>query len=146
MKKTKWILLIILLISILITAIIFINFFKTKSNNSNNNVNNNLNNIYNKNWYITSLIVIDGNKETFRNDSYNNKYIIISESTIEFCDLSSKKCFSDEYVYHDNKILISTYNSLGPGDYEIELVNDTLKLSRKEDNDIVSYYFEEAKG
>ena len=53
---------------------------------------------------------------------------------------------SDEYIYHENKILISTYNSLGPGDYEIELTNNQLKLSRKEENEIVSYYFEEAKG
>jgi len=151
MKNVKWILLTILLISIIITVILFVNFVKEKNNNLNDDYINNitddiLKNIYDKKWHIISLTIADGNDEYFRNDSYDDKYIVISKENIEYCDNNEKKCKIDNYTYQNNVISITTSNSLGEGNYEIELAEDKLKLSRKENGKTISYYFEEAKG
>lgn len=142
MKNIKWILLIILIISIVITGIIFVNFIKT-----NNNVNKNiLNSLYNKYLYFTSLTVADGDEQYFRNDSYEGKYIVITKDKIEYCDIKEVHCKVDNYTYQNNMISITTSNTLGEGNYEIELTDDELKLSRTENGKTISYYFVEAKG
>jgi len=151
MKNFKWILLIILSVSILITIMLFINFMSKKQNDNissdnNNIVNNVLNDIYDKKWHIMNLTVTYENEELFRNDSYNNEYIIIDKETLKYCNLTNKECSKDEYIYNNNKISISTDNTLGTGDYEVIYLDDTLKLSTKINDRIVSYSFVEAKG
>lgn len=142
MKNIKWILLVILIISIVITGIIFVNFIKT-NNNLNKNI---LNSLYNKYLYFTSLTVADDDEQYFRNDSYEGKYIVITKDKIEYCDIKEEHCKVDNYIYQNNMISITTSNTLGEGNYEIELTGDELKLSRTENGKTISYYFVEAKG
>lgn len=153
MKKIKWFLFIILIISILVTVILFINFTSDKNNNGNidNNIENKeefsvLDNLYNKEWYIISLTVTDNNVELFRNDSYDNQYIVIDKETIKYCNVNDIDCKIDDYVYQNNKISISTKNTIGAGDYEVKYIKGNLALSTKESGKTVTYYFEEGKG
>ena len=150
-KYIKWILLSILIISILITVILFINFAKENNNNlgtnhAENNEKDILENFYNKNLYFLNMTIYENNEEIFRSNYNDGKYIVINNQTIKYCYSSNSECKVDNYTYDNNKISIKTYNTLGPGDYKVEVLDEMLKLSRKEKDKTISYCFEEAKG
>lgn len=140
MKKFKWVLLGVLIVSLVFTFTMFINFI----NKNNNDVV--FKEIYNKDWYIMSLVVTDTEEVIFRNDSYSGKYIVLSENTIKLCDIYEDSCKVDNYIYENNIIYLSSQNTLGTGNYEIEFSDSTLILSTKEGGITTSYHLVEAKG
>lgn len=150
-KYIKWILLSILITSIVITIILFINFIKEKNNSSNNqNIVNNektiLEKFYNRNLYFLDMTISEKNQEIFRTGYTDGRYIIINSKTIEYCYSPDEDCKIDNYTYNNDTINISTSNSLGPGDYKIDVIDEKLKLSRQIKGKTISYYFEAAKG
>jgi len=149
-KNIKLILLVILIVSMLITVILFVNFAKKNNVSNNGYVENNkddiLKDFYNVNLYFANMTISGGNEELFRTDYRDGKYLVISKQSVEYCYDKEKECKIDNYVYQNNMISISTKNTIGAGDYTIELIDDKLKLSRKENGKTISYYFEEAKG
>lgn len=151
-KYIKWFLLSILIIAILITIILFRNFVDENNNNNlnNDNVIDNeksiLDSFYDKRLYFINMVISDSSGEILRIDYNDGKYIIINNQTIEYCYSSEEECKVDNYVYGNDNISISTYNTLGPGNYKIEVLDEMLKLSRNEKDKIISYYFEDSKG
>ena len=151
MKRIKWILLIILIISIIVTTILFINFVRDKKTSSNNiqkeNTNTiDLNSINNKSWYIKLLTIDKDGEILFRNDSYENIYIVITEENLKYCYSAEEECKIDNYIFNNNRIYIIANDTIGSGEYKIEFENQHLKFSRKEKDKTITYYFEEAKG
>jgi len=147
-KNLKWIFLAILIIFIVITVVLFINYIRSDNNNNNNDNNNDniLSEIYDKNWYLLETTISNDIDILYKSKSNGNIYIVIKNLVIEYCDSENNECREEKYTYNNEMISIEGNDTLGKGDYLVDIAEDNLKLSRKVNGRTITYYFETAKG
>lgn len=144
-KNLKWIFLAILIIFIVITVVLFINFIRS-NNSSDNDKDNILNEIYDKNWFLLETTISNDLDILYKNESNGNIYVVIKKLVIEYCDSENNECREETYTYNNEMISIEGNDTLGKGDYVVDITEDNLKLSRKVNGRTITYYFEASKG
>ena len=100
----------------------------------------------NREFFLSETIISNKKEVLFNSVSDYKMYLVIKENTFNYCNVEIKECRQEKYTYEDNFFKVEGNDTIGKGNYTIKVEDDTLYMSRENNDRIISYIFKEPKG